>query len=147
MIDLGLCHSSIAQYNDTGETVPKWAASTMRNVLRKRLTIRGFIVSDFASRQEDFLRDMSQWVREGKVKHREFFTEGLENAPTAVPAPAALLCAARRPYPPGPAGSRQSRAAQEPVPRRTRRPHDHGIRGAHLACGGGMGALCGSLRL
>ena len=26
---------------------------------------------------------MSQWVREGKVKHREFITEGLENAPSA----------------------------------------------------------------
>jgi Putative NADP-dependent oxidoreductases len=24
----------------------------------------------------DFLRDMSQWLREGKVKHREFVTEG-----------------------------------------------------------------------
>jgi NADPH-dependent curcumin reductase CurA len=29
------------------------------------------------------LRDMSQWVREGKVKHREFVTEGLDNLPTA----------------------------------------------------------------
>jgi hypothetical protein len=54
------------------------------NVLSKRLTIRGFIVSDFASRREDLLRDMSQWVREGKVKHREFVTEGLESPPAAL---------------------------------------------------------------
>jgi NADPH-dependent curcumin reductase CurA len=73
----------IAQYNDTQATVPKWAASMMRNVLTKRLTIRGFIVSDFAARHADFLRDMSQWVREGKVKHREFVTEGLDSAPAA----------------------------------------------------------------
>jgi NADPH-dependent curcumin reductase CurA len=55
----------------------------MRNVLTKRLTIRGFIVSDFAARHDDFLRDMSGWVREGKVKHKEFVTEGLERAPSA----------------------------------------------------------------
>src|SRR4051794_35894494 len=58
----------IAQYNDTAPTTPKWAGAMMRNVLTKRLNIRGFIVSDFAARRDDFLRDMSQWVREGKVK-------------------------------------------------------------------------------
>jgi NADPH-dependent curcumin reductase CurA len=73
----------IAQYNATEAPVPKWAASMMRNVLTKRLTIRGFIVSDFAARHADFLRDMSRWVREGKVKHREFVTEGLDSAPGA----------------------------------------------------------------
>jgi hypothetical protein len=73
----------IAQYNDTSASVPKWASSMLRNVLTKRLTIRGFIVSDFAARQADFLRDMSQWVREGKVKYRESVTEGLDSAPGA----------------------------------------------------------------
>jgi NADPH-dependent curcumin reductase CurA len=73
----------IAQYNATEAPVPKWAASMMRSVLTKRLTIRGFIVSDFAARHADFLRDMSGWVREGKVKHREFITEGLDSAPEA----------------------------------------------------------------
>ena len=73
----------VAQYNDTQASVPNWAAAMMRNVLTKRLNIRGFIVSDFAAMHGDFQRDMSQWVREGKVKHREFVTEGLENAPSA----------------------------------------------------------------
>jgi NADPH-dependent curcumin reductase CurA len=73
----------IAHYNDTAPSVPKWAPSLMRAVLTKRLTIRGFIVSDFASRHGDFLRDMSQWLKEGKVKHREFVTEGLDSAPAA----------------------------------------------------------------
>jgi NADPH-dependent curcumin reductase CurA len=73
----------IAHYNDTQAVAPKWAAAMMRNVLTKRLTIRGFIVSDFAARHGDFLRDMSQWVREGKVKHKEFVTEGLDSAPAA----------------------------------------------------------------
>jgi hypothetical protein len=73
----------IAQYNDTEPVVPKWAPVMLRNVLTKRLTIRGFIVSDFAARHADFLRDMSGWVREGKVKHRESVTEGLDSAPAA----------------------------------------------------------------
>jgi len=73
----------IAHYNDTEAVVPKWAGSMMRAVLTKRLTIRGFIVSDFAARQADFLREMSGWVRERKVKYKEFVTEGLESAPDA----------------------------------------------------------------
>jgi NADPH-dependent curcumin reductase CurA len=73
----------IAHYNDTAAVAPKWAAAMMRSVLTKRLTIRGFIVSDFAARHGDFLRDMSAWVREGKVKHKEFVTEGLDSAPGA----------------------------------------------------------------
>jgi NADPH-dependent curcumin reductase CurA len=75
----------IAQYNDAEPPVPKWASSLMGAVLRKRLNIRGFIVRDFAARHADFLRDMSGWVREGKIKHKhkEFVTEGLDSAPEA----------------------------------------------------------------
>jgi hypothetical protein len=32
-------------------------------VLRKRLTLRGFIVWDFAARQGDFLRNMGEWPK------------------------------------------------------------------------------------
>jgi NADPH-dependent curcumin reductase CurA len=73
----------IAQYNDTEAKAPKWAGSLMRAVLTKRLTIHGFIVSDFAGRHGDFLRDTSQWLREGKLKYKEFVTEGLDSAPLA----------------------------------------------------------------
>jgi NADPH-dependent curcumin reductase CurA len=73
----------IAEYSHAPTEAPKWATSLMRAVLTKRLNIRGFIVSDFAAHHADFLRDMSAWVREGKVKYREFVTEGLDSAPTA----------------------------------------------------------------
>jgi NADPH-dependent curcumin reductase CurA len=73
----------IASYSDTADSTPDWAGRMMRTVLTKRLTIRGFIVRDFADRRGDFLRDMSQWVRDGKVKYKEFVTEGLDSAPTA----------------------------------------------------------------
>jgi NADPH-dependent curcumin reductase CurA len=55
----------------------------MRATLTKRLTFRGFIFTDFAARHADFFRDMSQWVREGKVKYKEFVSEGLDSAPGA----------------------------------------------------------------
>jgi NADPH-dependent curcumin reductase CurA len=55
----------------------------MFTVLRKRLLLRGFIVSDFAAKQGDFLRDVGGWVREGRVKYREDIVDGLERAPAA----------------------------------------------------------------
>lgn len=74
----------IAQYNAfEAPPTPKWATAMMRHVLTKRLTIRGFIVSDFAGRRQEFLREMSEWVRDGKVKYKEFVTEGVESAPEA----------------------------------------------------------------
>ena len=42
----------------------------MFSVLRKRLTLRGFIVSDFAAKQADFLREAGDWVRSAR-KNRE----------------------------------------------------------------------------
>ena len=55
----------------------------MAAALTKRLTIRGFIVSDYNSQREDFYRDMTAWFREGKLKHREDVVDGIENAVTA----------------------------------------------------------------
>jgi NADPH-dependent curcumin reductase len=73
----------IAHYNDTEAEPPKWASLFMRTILTKRLMFRGFIVTDFAAQHADFLRDMSQWVREGNVNYKEFVTEGLDGAPAA----------------------------------------------------------------
>ena len=74
----------IAQYNATAlPEGPNRVPQLMRNVLTKRLTIRGFIVTDFAVKQADFLRDVSTWIREGKIKYREDIAEGIENAPRA----------------------------------------------------------------
>lgn len=72
----------IAQYNATElPPGPDRVPLLLRNVLTKRLNIRGFIVSDFAARHGDFLRDVAAWIKEGRVKYREDIAEGLENAP------------------------------------------------------------------
>jgi NADPH-dependent curcumin reductase CurA len=72
----------ISQYNATAAASgTNWVPVLMRGVLSKRITLRGFIVSDFFSRHAEFMRDMAGWVGEGRIKYREFVIEGLENAP------------------------------------------------------------------
>ncbi len=72
----------IAHYNAAGPAPgPDRLPLLMQQILAKRLTFRGFIVGDFASQLPEFLADMSQWLREGKIKYKEDITDGLENAP------------------------------------------------------------------
>jgi len=74
----------VAHYNDTTLPVgPDRTPLLMGAILRKRLTLRGFIVWDFAAQAPDFYRDMGQWLREGKIKYREDIVDGLEKAPEA----------------------------------------------------------------
>jgi hypothetical protein len=74
----------IAQYNATELPAgPNRAPQVLRATLTKRLTIRGFIVYDFAARFDDFMRDMPQWIKAGRVKYREDVVDGLANAPQA----------------------------------------------------------------
>src|SRR4029077_5997582 len=75
----------ISMYNATTLSPgPILLPHMMRAILTKRLTFRGFIVSDFAARYGDFMRDVSAWVREGRIKYREDVVEGLPNVPPAL---------------------------------------------------------------
>jgi len=72
----------IAQYNATEPPPgPDRVPALLMATLVKRLTLRGFIVWDFAAQYPQFLADMSQWLKEGRIKYREDITDGLENAP------------------------------------------------------------------
>lgn len=72
----------IAHYNATElPPGPDRVPLVMQQILIKRLTFRGFIVWDFATQLPQFLADMSQWLREGRLKYKEDITDGLENAP------------------------------------------------------------------
>lgn len=72
----------IAHYNATEAPAgPDRLPQLMKQILVKRLTFRGYIVSDFASQYPQFLEDVGGWLREGKIKYKEDVTEGLENAP------------------------------------------------------------------
>ncbi len=75
----------ISLYNATDlPPGPNQLPVLMRTVLTKRLSMRGFIVSDYASQQGDFLRDVGQWLAEGQIKYREHRIAGLENAPAGL---------------------------------------------------------------
>jgi NADPH-dependent curcumin reductase CurA len=69
----------IAQYNATRPP----AGPNIRPLLFNRALLKGFIVSDHMDRAADFLRDCTQWVREGRLRYREDVVKGLENAPAA----------------------------------------------------------------
>ncbi|MFZ2178664.1 MAG: NADP-dependent oxidoreductase [Rhodococcus sp. (in: high G+C Gram-positive bacteria)] len=75
----------IAQYNDSARPEgPDRLPGFFNRVLVKSLTIRGFIQTEFvAEMYPDFQREMSGWIREGRIGYREDVVDGLENAPTA----------------------------------------------------------------
>jgi NADPH-dependent curcumin reductase CurA len=75
----------IAQYNgvpqsDGTDRLPV----TVREILSKRLTIRGFIYYDFASEHyADFLREVGAGIAAGRIRYREDVVDGLDNGPGA----------------------------------------------------------------
>ncbi len=74
----------ISQYNGVqSEDLKNSVAATMRQVLSKSLTIRGFINYDFSDHYPDFLKLVGDGIRSGKIKYREDIVEGIENAPQA----------------------------------------------------------------
>ena len=71
----------IAHYNDTGPPPgPDRLAKAMRIVLTRRLLVRGFIVFDHHHRIPDFSREVSGWLRDGRVVYREDVVDGIDNA-------------------------------------------------------------------
>ena len=71
---------AISRYNDTE---PQPGPSNLFMLFTKRLTVRGFIISDHYDRFAEFLATMGPWVRDGKVRYRETIVEGIESAPRA----------------------------------------------------------------
>ena len=75
----------IAQYSGSGQgDGPDRLPATMRAVLNKSLTLRGFINYEFAQdHYPAFLRTVSAGIADGRIRYREDITDGLENAPAA----------------------------------------------------------------
>ncbi|HET8687230.1 MAG TPA: hypothetical protein VFM18_11300, partial [Methanosarcina sp.] len=48
--------------------------------ITKRLRLQGFIVRDHYDMINQFLADMTKWVKEGRIKWKVTIFEGLENA-------------------------------------------------------------------
>jgi NADPH-dependent curcumin reductase CurA len=74
-----LC-GTISTYNDTA---PSPGPNNMFMAVGKRLTLRGFIVTDHGERVKDLIAEVAPAVRDGRIQFRETVVEGLENAPQA----------------------------------------------------------------
>jgi NADPH-dependent curcumin reductase CurA len=53
-------------------------------IVVKRLTMKGFIVTDFFGERDNAIADLSSWVAAGKLKVQEDIIAGLENTPAAL---------------------------------------------------------------
>ena len=47
------------------------------------LTIRGFLIFDHLKDRAKFEKDVSKWIKEGKLQWKETVVQGLENSPEA----------------------------------------------------------------
>ncbi len=71
---------AISVYN---ATTPPPGPRNIALAVSRRLTLRGFIVSDHFDRSPDFAAEVGPWVRDGKLRYRETVVEGIERAPEA----------------------------------------------------------------
>tara|TARA_R110000782_G_scaffold1725_1_gene6648 strand:- start:3973 stop:4986 length:1014 start_codon:yes stop_codon:yes gene_type:complete len=71
----------ISTYN-SHEPVP--GPYMFRNVIMRRLTMQGFVILDHVDLIPAAMRDLADWLREGRIKMPVHMIEGLENAPDAL---------------------------------------------------------------
>jgi NADPH-dependent curcumin reductase CurA len=69
---------AISMYN---ATAPPPGPRNLAAAVVRRLTLRGFIVSDHFDRFPDFAREVGGWLAEGKLRYQETVVEGIERAP------------------------------------------------------------------
>jgi NADPH-dependent curcumin reductase CurA len=71
---------AISVYN---ATTPPPGPRNMSMVVSKRLSLRGFIITDHGDRFADFVSEVGGYIRDGKLRYRETVVDGLEHAPDA----------------------------------------------------------------
>ncbi len=52
-------------------------------IMARRIRMEGFVVHDYAPRFPQAVSQLEAWIAEGRLKYREYVTEGLQNAPRA----------------------------------------------------------------
>jgi NADPH-dependent curcumin reductase CurA len=66
----------ISTYNGGGEGVKNLFA-----LIYGRVTMQGFVASDFPHLNAQFVADMTGWLKDGRLKYQETVLEGFERAP------------------------------------------------------------------
>ncbi len=72
----------ISSYNNKGARSE--GVTTLSNMIYNRVTMKGFVVYEFADQQEKFLQDMRGWIADGKMHYSETIMHGIEQAPEAL---------------------------------------------------------------
>ncbi len=72
---------AISQYNNTG---PVKGPSNYLSLLVNRARMEGIVVFDYAPRYAEAVRDIAQWMAEGRFKSREDVVEGIDHFPEAL---------------------------------------------------------------
>lgn len=72
----------IATYNQSGEPVP--GPYMFRNVIMRRLTIKGFVILDYVDELPGVVQELAGWMLEGKLRFRVHVVDGLEQAVDAL---------------------------------------------------------------
>lgn len=67
----------ISGYN---QKEPPSGPSNLFNIVTKRLTMRGLIVTDWLDRQSEFEKEVGDYFRAGKLKNKETVAEGIQQA-------------------------------------------------------------------
>lgn len=62
---------------------PDLFAKAWRTILVNRLSLRGFIIFDHYDRYPAFAKEVSGYIRDGRIRYRESVSEGLASAPEA----------------------------------------------------------------
>jgi NADPH-dependent curcumin reductase CurA len=76
------CCGAVSQYD--GAAPPHGPRGVPGLIVTKRLTLRGFVVMDFAGQNDKALADLQAWVASGQLKVQEDVIDGLENLPNAL---------------------------------------------------------------
>ncbi|KAJ5915540.1 hypothetical protein N7466_011473 [Penicillium verhagenii] len=72
---------AISQYNAAKPQGP----TSFMNVISQRVTVKGFIVFDYAKKYGAALQELASWLSQGKLKRKEHIVPGgLEGAPQAL---------------------------------------------------------------
>jgi NADPH-dependent curcumin reductase CurA len=66
----------ISTYNGGGEGV-----RNLFNMIYKRIRMEGFVATDFAHLNAQFMADMTGWLKAGRIKYQETVLNGFDKAP------------------------------------------------------------------
>ncbi|MBN9411898.1 MAG: NADP-dependent oxidoreductase [Burkholderiales bacterium] len=69
----------VSQYNET----EPYRVKNLREIFNRRVTLRGFVLSDHRDLWPEATRELIEAYRSGQLQYRETIAEGLENAPQA----------------------------------------------------------------